>query len=96
MLPQVSWIDVEKLSQFILKAQDSDGGISDRPGNMSDIFHTFFGIAGLSLLGFFDTKENFSHFKKVDPTYALPDDIVRGLGLAPQVFTELVIVQEDV
>ena len=28
------------------------GGISDRPGDMVDVWHTFFGIAGLSLLGF--------------------------------------------
>jgi geranylgeranyl transferase type-2 subunit beta len=28
------------------------GGISDRPGDMVDVFHTVFGIAGLSLLGF--------------------------------------------
>jgi geranylgeranyl transferase type-2 subunit beta len=28
------------------------GGISDRPGDMVDVWHTHFGIAGLSLLGF--------------------------------------------
>lgn len=27
------------------------GGISDRAGDMVDVFHTCFGIAGLSLLG---------------------------------------------
>ena len=27
------------------------GGIADRPGDMVDVFHTFFAIAGLSLLG---------------------------------------------
>ena len=26
------------------------GGIADRPGDMVDVFHTHFGIAGLSLL----------------------------------------------
>lgn len=26
------------------------GGIADRPGDMVDVFHTFFGMAGLSLL----------------------------------------------
>jgi prenyltransferase beta subunit len=26
------------------------GGIADRPGDMVDVFHTLFGIAGLSLL----------------------------------------------
>ena len=28
------------------------GGIADRPGDMVDVFHTVFGIAGLSLFGF--------------------------------------------
>lgn len=31
--------------------QDYDqGGLSDRPGNVVDVFHTHFGLAGLSLL----------------------------------------------
>jgi geranylgeranyl transferase type-2 subunit beta len=36
------------------------GGIADRPGDMVDVFHTLFGLAGLSLLGF-------PGLKKVDP-----------------------------
>jgi geranylgeranyl transferase type-2 subunit beta len=32
---------------------------------MVDVFHTFFGIAGLSLLGHADLES-------IDPTYALP------------------------
>ena len=28
-----------------------DGGIADKPGNEPDVFHTFFGIAGLAFLG---------------------------------------------
>ena len=33
--------------------QDLDkGGIADRPGDMVDVFHTHFGIAGLSLIGY--------------------------------------------
>ena len=33
--------------------QDSEkGGIADRPGDMVDVFHTHFAIAGLSLLGY--------------------------------------------
>jgi prenyltransferase beta subunit len=50
----VSWISEGKLAEFIMNSQDADdGGIADRPGNMADIFHTFFGISGLSLLGHF-------------------------------------------
>lgn len=34
-----------------LPVQDSkNGGISDRPGDMVDVFHTVFGLAGLSLV----------------------------------------------
>ncbi len=41
--------------------QDSEqGGIADRPGDMVDVFHTVFGIAGLSLL-------NFTGLEAVDP-----------------------------
>jgi geranylgeranyl transferase type-2 subunit beta len=37
----------------MLTCQDYEGGgISDRPGDMVDVFHTLFGVAGLSLLGY--------------------------------------------
>ncbi|CAO2648999.1 Nn.00g099480.m01.CDS01 [Neocucurbitaria sp. VM-36] len=51
MLNRLHWIDGEKLTRFILQCQDPDlGGLADRPGDMVDVFHTVFGIAGLSLL----------------------------------------------
>ncbi|KAF2657380.1 terpenoid cyclases/Protein prenyltransferase [Lophiostoma macrostomum CBS 122681] len=51
MLNKLHWIDGEKLAAFILQCQDTElGGIADRPGDMVDVFHTVFGIAGLSLL----------------------------------------------
>lgn len=35
----------------MLRCQDSErSGMADRPGNMVDVFHTVFGVAGLSLL----------------------------------------------
>ncbi len=44
-------MDAGELTKFILAAQDNEtGGISDRPGNYPDPFHTLFGLAGLSLL----------------------------------------------
>ncbi|KAK7049504.1 Rab geranylgeranyltransferase [Paramarasmius palmivorus] len=47
VLNKVHWIDAEKLIQFILSAQDTDnGGIADRPGDVADVFHTVFGVAG--------------------------------------------------
>jgi len=83
ILGRLSWIDGSKLCEFIIQCQDKDdGGIADRPGNMADIFHTFFGIAGLNLLGHF--KDTHSHFRDIDPTYALPKDIVMKLGLVSQ------------
>jgi len=43
----MTWIDADKLIAFILSAQDPElGGIADRPGDMADVFHTQFGVAG--------------------------------------------------
>ncbi|KAH0534201.1 hypothetical protein FGG08_007212 [Glutinoglossum americanum] len=51
MIGRLHWIDGKKLEAFILRCQDPEmGGIADRPGDMVDVFHTVFGIAGLSLL----------------------------------------------
>ncbi|OJJ36875.1 hypothetical protein ASPWEDRAFT_107915 [Aspergillus wentii DTO 134E9] len=58
MIDKIHWIDGSKLASFILKCQDPEaGGFGDRPGNMVDVFHTHFGIAGLSLLKFDGIKE---------------------------------------
>ncbi|KAH9946202.1 rab geranylgeranyltransferase [Epithele typhae] len=52
-LNKVAWINSDKLIEFILSAQDFEhGGIADRPGDQADVFHTNFGLAGLSLLGY--------------------------------------------
>lgn len=66
ILGRLHWIDSDELVRFILHCQDEvDGGISDRPEDMVDVFHTFFGIAALSLLGN-------DELNPIDPTYALP------------------------
>jgi geranylgeranyl transferase type-2 subunit beta len=47
ILGKLTWIDASKLEAFILSAQDTEsGGIADRPGDVSDVFHTLFGVAG--------------------------------------------------
>eukprot|EP00126_Sphaerothecum_destruens_P014931 Sdes_comp8827_c0_seq1m213 len=75
ILDRVEWIDSAALGEFIFAAQDlQTGGISDRPGNMVDPFHTLFGIAGMSLLG--DAR-----LKEVDPVYCLPRETIQRLGL---------------
>lgn len=66
MLNRVHWIDKESLSSFILSAQDREnGGIADREGDEVDVFHTVFGLAGLSLLGNPDVEA-------VSPVFCLP------------------------
>lgn len=66
MLGRMEWISGEALGKFILSCQDTvTGGFADRPGDVADIFHTVFGIAGLSLLGHVDLAS-------VDPKYCLP------------------------
>lgn len=75
MLGKLDWIDGPKLRKFILSAQDPDlGGIADRPGNVSDVYHTFFGCAGLSLLGY-------EGLEPIDPVYAMPQRVMRQLGI---------------
>lgn len=89
ILGRVPYISGERLASFVLKCQDpDDGGIADRPEDMPDVYHTFFGIAGLSLLGYLhqpnDDTLPFTR-RRVDPIYALPEDVVQRLGLGGQV-----------
>ena len=73
MIGTESFFDKDLLIKFILECQDDElGGIGDRPGNCHDVFHTFFGFCGLSLLGF-------GNLKMIDPTYAIPKDDVNKL-----------------
>lgn len=44
------------------------------------IFHTFFGLSGLCLLGKLPES-----YRKIDPVYALPVDVVRQHNLGAQV-----------
>ncbi|OQS53573.1 TYPE II PROTEIN FARNESYLTRANSFERASE BETA SUBUNIT [Ecytonucleospora hepatopenaei] len=43
--------DTDNLIEFIMKCQHPNGGFSDRPGNMPDIYHQMFALASLSMLG---------------------------------------------
>ncbi|EJT99925.1 rab geranylgeranyltransferase [Dacryopinax primogenitus] len=75
ILHKLKWIDSDALIRFILSAQDPDGGgIADRPGDMVDVFHTVFGLCGLSLLGHPDVRE-------INPIYCLPAEIAKKRGL---------------
>lgn len=71
MIGRLHWIDRDKIVTFILNCQDpSRGGFSDRPGDMTDVFHTVFGVAGLSLLKYGDLI-------KVDPKYCMPEEVTK-------------------
>ncbi|KAF8917068.1 rab geranylgeranyltransferase [Mucidula mucida] len=76
ILKKVSWIDTDKLTKFILSAQDTEsGGIADRPGDMADVFHTQFGVAALSTLGYPGLVD-------LDPVYCMPASIIASRGLS--------------
>ncbi|KAL7283316.1 hypothetical protein ACG7TL_002745 [Trametes sanguinea] len=75
ILKKVHWINADKLIAFILSAQAPEhGGIADRPGNQPDVFHTLFGVAGLSLLGHPGLED-------LDPVYCMPAHLIESKGL---------------
>ncbi|KAJ2783982.1 Rab geranylgeranyltransferase [Coemansia javaensis] len=77
ILGRPHWINRERLAAFILSAQDpAAGGIADRPGNVADVYHTCFGIAGLALAGFDGVP-----LAEIDPVYCMPRAVVERAGL---------------
>ena len=46
------------------------------------MFHTFFGLCGLSLLGFTEgAADGYRGLAAIDPVYALPVNTLRRMGL---------------
>ena len=71
MINRADLIDLKQLERYILNCQDDlYGGIGDRPGNEVDVFHTFFGIAALSLMGRYDLNH-------IDPRFAIPTNVLK-------------------
>ena len=80
ILGRLHWIDRNKLATFIKASQDHEtGGISDRPGDLPDPFHTLFGVAGLSLFNC-DNR-----LKKVNPVFCMPESVISKLGIKVQI-----------
>ena len=78
MMGRLHWISRASLFDYILLCQDAeDGGIADKPGNQPDVYHTFFGLAGLSLLGY-----DKAHLNMINPVYAMPYDTLDRLGVS--------------
>jgi len=74
-IEKLHWIDKTALLKFIIECQDlEDGGISDKPGNVRDVYHTCFGLAGLSLLGL-------ENLEPVDYRFCMPKSLIEKLDL---------------
>ena len=67
---------------FILNCQDPRGGLSDRPMDERDLYHTYFGIAGLNMLGYLEEKGFPS--VRIHPAFALPVPLVEKMGMTAQ------------
>ena len=77
MLQKLHWISRDDLFKYILVCQDADdGGIADKPENMPDVYHTFFGLCGLSLLAYEGAQLN-----QINPVYAMPYEVLEELGI---------------
>jgi len=73
MIRKTHWIDRDQLIGFILRCQDTEkGGISDRPGNAVDVWHTVFGVAGLGLL-------DYPGLEPVDEVYCMPKSTIERI-----------------
>lgn len=78
ILGRLHWISAPALKNFILACQDVEtGGFSDRPGDVADPYHTLFGFAALSLLGF-------DCIKPVNPTFCMPQCVIDKLKITHQ------------
>ena len=83
---RLAWIDQDALAGSSCGARTRRGGIADRPDDEPDVY-TFFGLAGLSLMGF-------PGLKKIDPARAARGD-VRRLGLYSDERTSRALASRD-
>ena len=74
----INLLDLQKLKAFIIGCQDNvNGGISDRSGNVVDIFHTCFGLSGMSLIEEVLKEED---FKRIDPRFCMFTETIENLN----------------
>eukprot|EP00446_Apocalathium_sp_SHHI-4_P051862 CAMPEP_0177375680 /NCGR_PEP_ID=MMETSP0368-20130122/44824_1 /TAXON_ID=447022 ORGANISM="Scrippsiella hangoei-like, Strain SHHI-4" /NCGR_SAMPLE_ID=MMETSP0368 /ASSEMBLY_ACC=CAM_ASM_000363 /LENGTH=226 /DNA_ID=CAMNT_0018839367 /DNA_START=171 /DNA_END=848 /DNA_ORIENTATION=+ len=86
-LDMADFFDLSDLRGFIAKCMCSAGGVAAHPGDDPDPFHTFFGLAGLSLLDHADTSRTGAKpwLASISPVLAMPVSYVqhaapRGYG----------------
>ncbi|TNV72486.1 hypothetical protein FGO68_gene3476 [Halteria grandinella] len=71
MIDRQDWIDFKALKEYVMRCSDVEsGGISDRPGNEVDVFHTFFGLTALSMMDQYGLE-------KIDHVYAIPVSTIK-------------------
>jgi geranylgeranyl transferase type-2 subunit beta len=85
--------DFTDAAAFICSPQDPDaGGIADRPGDMADVFHTLFGVAGacqhkIANLGRVMSMNpglsllGYPGLVDLDPVYCMPAEIIERQAL---------------
>eukprot|EP00933_Yihiella_yeosuensis_P009784 TRINITY_DN11588_c2_g1_i2.p1 TRINITY_DN11588_c2_g1~~TRINITY_DN11588_c2_g1_i2.p1 ORF type:complete len:310 (-),score=30.06 TRINITY_DN11588_c2_g1_i2:144-1073(-) len=63
-----------ELSDFVKRCMSPDGGVAAHPGDDPDPFHTFFGLAGLSLIQYAQGGESATQLSigQISPLLALP------------------------
>jgi geranylgeranyl transferase type-2 subunit beta len=82
MMKRQDFIDLKLLEKFILECQDEeDGGFADRPGNCNDVFHTFFGVAALSLMNTSIYGSGEKGLTKINPFFAIPYEVLNRIGV---------------
>jgi geranylgeranyl transferase type-2 subunit beta len=78
------------------RGAEEGGGIADKPGNVSDVYHTYFGVAGTFRCALRSPSVQCRRRERaglalldypgvvpVDSVYALPLDVLRRLGPLP-------------
>lgn len=64
--------DLPALEGFIESCMSSEGGVAPHPGDAPDPFHTFFGLAGLSLAQHAARGGASAKLQQMDPALVLP------------------------
>ena len=60
-------------------------GISDRPGDLPDPFHTLFGVAGISLMNKqLPESKSLSSLGDINPVYCMPQTVLDRIGISLQ------------
>lgn len=77
MLDHFKYIKQDTLLSFILQAQESDGGLSKKPGFIADPLHTYLGLAGLT---FIDDELRLMRCVKLQPLEPMLNISMRATG----------------